>query len=317
MTLLVFAFGAGALATVNPCGFAVLPAFLAYYLADDEGLCAPRDALNRVAQGFKVGLAVSSGFALVFTVAGLVVSVGARSFVDAVPWAAVAVGAVLVVLGLVMLTGRRVALSRAGGFGPGSERGWRRMFVFGAGYAVASLSCTLAVLLAVVAQALATSNPFQMLGVFAAYGLGAATVLVALSVSAAMAKAAVARAVRRLLPVVERMEAAVLVVSGAYLIAYWLPALTSSGTTARRGSRLAEGPSARLMAMLDSHLSAVAGVAASLAVLGFVLVMMLRHRRLPDAATPTSAASRPTQNPSVAEHAHDHLVGHTLGEIDG
>ena len=31
------AFGAGLLATVNPCGFALLPGFLSFYLGGSEG----------------------------------------------------------------------------------------------------------------------------------------------------------------------------------------------------------------------------------------------------------------------------------------
>lgn len=301
MTLLAFAFGAGALATVSPCGFAVLPAFLAYYLTDEGGADDPDDVLSRVAQGFKVGIAVSGGFALVFTVAGLVVSIGVRSLARVVPWAAVVVGIALVVLGLAMLTGRRLALDRARGFGPGPERGWRRMFVFGAGYAVASLSCTLAVLLAVVAQALATSSPVHLVGVFAAYAVGAATVLVALSVSAAVAKGAVVRGIRRVLPLMERLEAAVLVASGAYLIAYWLPGLTGRDRV-RRGNGIADDVSARLTATLDSNLGVVAGVAVSLAGVGLLLAVRLTRRRLP-AAPPPAAIEGCGERSSTEEHA--------------
>jgi cytochrome c-type biogenesis protein len=286
VTLLAFAFGAGALATVNPCGFAVLPAFLAYYLGDEDQTDVGGDGLSRVGQGFVVGLAVSGGFAAVFTIAGLLVSLGLRSLVGAVPWAAVVIGAALVVAGLAMLAGRRVALNLAKHVGPGTGRSWRRMFVFGAGYAVASLSCTLAVLLAVVAQALATSNPLQMLGVFAAYGLGAATVLVALSLSAAVAKAALVGGIRRLLPVVERVGGAVLVASGAYLVAYWLPALVGS---TRRGG-VTDGFSARLMEFLDGQQSALAAVAVTLAVAGVALALWLHRRQPSPAGTPEDDA---------------------------
>lgn len=287
MTLLAFAFDAGALATVNPCGFAVLPAFLAYYLGNEDGADVGGDGLSRVAQGFVVGLAVSGGFAAVLTVAGLLVSLGLRSLVSAVPWAAVVIGAALVVAGLAMLAGRRVTLNLAKHVGPGTGRSSRRMFVFGAGYAVASLSCTLAVLLAVVAQALATSDPLQMLGVFAAYGLGAATVLVALSLSAAVAKAALVGGIRRLLPVVERVGGAVLVASGAYLVAYWLPALVGS---TRRGGGVTDGFSARLMAFLDGQQSALAAVAVSLAVAGVALALWLHRRQPSPAGTPEDDA---------------------------
>lgn len=119
-----------------------------------------------------------------------------------VPWAAVGIGVVLAAFGVALLAGRKLALPASERLRPGEVREFRRMVVFGVGYAVASLSCTIAVLLAVVAQALATANPLAMVGVFAAYAAGAATVLTGLSRSVALAGGGVARALRRTLPLV-------------------------------------------------------------------------------------------------------------------
>jgi len=103
--------------------------------------------------------------------------------------------------------------------------GLRRVAVFGVSYAIGSLSCTLAVFLAVIGQTLTAANPLQLIAVFVAYAAGSATVLIALSVSAALAKGALARAVRRLAPAITRVAGTLLVASGAYLILYWLPTL--------------------------------------------------------------------------------------------
>jgi hypothetical protein len=73
------------------------------------------------------------------------------------------------------------------------------MVAFGAAYAFASLSCTLAVLLSVIAQALATDNLAQLVAVFAAYAAGAATLLMALALSAAFAKQGLTAKVRGVL----------------------------------------------------------------------------------------------------------------------
>ncbi len=278
MTLLAFAFGAGMLATVNPCGFAMLPAFLAYYLGeDDDAPGAPSGVANRLAQGLAVGFAVSAGFAAVFTAAGLVVSLGLRSLVRAVPWAAVIIGVVLVVVGGALVAGRQVGVRLGTKVAPAEGRGYRRMAAFGAAYAVASLSCTLAVLLAVVAQATAASNPLQLFGVFAAYGAGAASVLVTLAVGAALAKATFSRGVRRLLPVVNRLGGAVLILSGAYLVAYWLPALLGAAPD-RTVAALTEGISGRLMNLLDANRGFVAASAAGLIAVGAAIALVRRRR---------------------------------------
>jgi len=53
----------------------------------------------------------------VFTVAGLLLAAGLRLIIGAVPWAAVAVGAGLVVLGALLLAGRKIGTrsTRTGG----------------------------------------------------------------------------------------------------------------------------------------------------------------------------------------------------------
>ncbi len=271
MTILLFAFGAGMLATVNPCGFALLPAFFAYYLgtqdSSDGTIAKPASFSTRIGQGFLVGLAVSAGFAAVFTVVGLLVSVGLRSLVGAVPWAAVVIGAGLVVVGAVFLSGRQIRFRLGRSVGAGHRDGYRGLVMFGAAYAVASLSCTLAVLLAVVAQATATANPLQLLGVFAAYAAGAGSILVALAIAASLAKETLAHKIRRVLPIVSRLGGAVLVLSGAYLMLYWLPALTGNRDSVSVGS-VTDGISAQLTGWLNDHQGAVALVAILLAVLG-------------------------------------------------
>ena len=64
---LALAFASGMLATVNPCGFAMLPAYLGYFLGLEGG---DRDVRASVSRSLGVGLSVSAGFLLVFSVVG-------------------------------------------------------------------------------------------------------------------------------------------------------------------------------------------------------------------------------------------------------
>lgn len=170
---MTFAFGAGLLATVSPCAFVMLPSFLAISLGaaeqrDDSAL------LSRCAHGLAMGLAVSATFSAVLVLAGLVLAAGMRALVDAIPWLAVAVGIGLVIAGAAMLTGRELGLSSIRRLGPQAapSGGYAQAATFGVGYAVASLSCSIAVILAVATQATATTNPVQVLAVFGAFAGG-------------------------------------------------------------------------------------------------------------------------------------------------
>lgn len=224
--VLGLAFLTGMLATVNPCGFAMLPTYLAYFIGAGPGAGRKRPLFA----GLRAGAALSAGFATVFVTAGLLAAVGLRSVASALPWAAALIGAVIVAAGLGMvfgwqLPGTRLNLSRILKTG-GTGSGLRAVFGYGVAYAVAALSCSLALLLAVVAQAVSTGSLAGLLAVFAAYALGSSVVLVLLSLGAAVARDALARHVRRLLPFVNRLGGAALVLAGIYLLLYWLPALS-------------------------------------------------------------------------------------------
>ena len=294
MTPLVFAFGAGLLATVNPCGFAMLPAFLGFYVGEDDQ--EPVSAAARAWQGLGVGAAVSVGFAGVFVLVGLLVSAGLRALLDVVPYAALIIAVALVGVGVAMARGAHLALPAVGGLQPGQSRSRRRMVVFGAAYALASLSCTLAVLLAVVAQALATASVVGMLGVFVAYAAGAATVLTGLALSVALAKQALARRIGRLLPLAGRLGGLLLVASGLYLVAYWLPVVVGD-RPAGAATGLSAGWSGRVTAFLDGHTAAFGYLAMGLVVAGAVLGWMRRRgdeRPNPAGSSPSAPASSNT-----------------------
>ena len=94
---LALAFGAGMVATVNPCGFAMLPAYLAFFLGS-EG--ASRDSQATVRRSLGVGLSVAGGFLVVFSAVGLAIYHLSASVDRWTPWATIVIGVVLVVLGI-------------------------------------------------------------------------------------------------------------------------------------------------------------------------------------------------------------------------
>lgn len=270
----LFAFSAGALATVNPCGFAMLPSFLAFYLGDSEGAAAEHGLLARASGGFAVGLVLSAAFASVFVVSGAVVSIGVRELLEVIPWVAAGLGLVLVALGAAMLAGRHIGLRAAGRLrvgGAGAERGYRRVAAFGIGYALASLSCTFAIFLTVAGQASAVGNPLGVIAVFASFSAGAATMLVALSVSVALARGALVRTMHRMLPVVNRIAGALLALSGVYLLVYWLPLLLDEGSTGTVLVSLGQEISGTLSNFFAERTSLLVVAFAALSALGFAL----------------------------------------------
>lgn len=284
---LALAFTAGLVATVNPCGFAMLPAYLSYFVGLEDGTDA---ADAGVARALAVGGTVSAGFVLVFAVVGTIVRAVTASVMDIVPWLGLVVGVAVLGLGIAMLAGFTLTVAL-----PKLDRGGRHrtltsMFVFGVSYAVASLSCTLPLFLSLVAGTFTRESFAAGVMTFLAYALGMSLVLTALTVALALAKHSLVRTLRRALPYIDRISGALLVIAGAYITYYWAYALLADpGTRAGSGPiRFVEDLSGRVATNVQSvgglRIGLVLG-AVVLAALGTVL--WRRRTPAPDTADPS------------------------------
>lgn len=217
----VFAFAAGMVATVNPCGFAMVPAYLSMFLTDGD---QPAERSGLVA-GLRIGLWVTAGFVATFSLVGAVVRLVTFNIIDFVPWAALVIGAALTILGVTVLTGRHLKI-RTAGLRFAKDRSPRSMVLFGVAYGVASISCTLPIFLSVTTQAFTASSPATGSLIFAGYGLGMGVVLMAVAAAVATSRDAVVRHMRKLTPYVERIGGWLLVASGLFIVYYWVTSLT-------------------------------------------------------------------------------------------
>jgi cytochrome c-type biogenesis protein len=208
---------AGMLATVNPCGLPMLPAYLSWFIADEGE--DDRSPFTVVVRAVVVALSVALGFLTVFSIAGGLVSWVTHDVYEVTPWVTVVVGVALAALGVAMLLGKQLKVPLPRLDKGGRSRGLASMFVFGVSYAIASISCTLPVFLAQVSTVLGADLGRGLL-VFGAFGVGMALVLVALSVSLALARTEVVHALRRSLAVIGRVAGGFLVVAGAYMAWY-------------------------------------------------------------------------------------------------
>lgn len=215
---LAFAFTAGIFATVNPCGWAMLPAFVSYYLGSREEGYAEQLLLRRAFDGLYIGLLVTAGFVIIFGLAGMILSAGLQVIVKYIPFLGTAVGVGLIFLGLWLLAGKSLPLSISTPHLDLQARNAKTVFLYGVAYAFASLSCTLPIFLAVIGASLTTVGAAGGIAMFGAYVAGMASVLMSIALSMALLKGAVAHKFRVLLPYVNRIGAALLVVAGVYLI---------------------------------------------------------------------------------------------------
>ena len=215
---LAYAFGVGMVATFNPCGFAMLPAYLSYFLGlEGEQDDAPDASILRA---LAVGASMTAGFLVVFGVLGLVLEPALTTINRRLPWVTIMLGVVLIVIGVAMLAGRTSSV-RLPSFGRGPEsRELSSVFLFGISYALVSLSCTLSLFTAAISTTVQDENVIAGILAFLAYGLGMGLVLMVITLAIALARQSLVRNLRRVLPYINRVSGALLVLAGLYVTYY-------------------------------------------------------------------------------------------------
>ncbi len=228
---ITFAATAGMLAAFNPCGFALLPGYLALFLG------AQPTRHGTVLRAVVVGAAVTTGFVAVFGTVGAVLtllSVGLGRWLSVVTLVA---GLVLLVVGVLLLAGRDVSvrLPRARLAVSGSVPG---MIGYGIVYATVSLSCTLPVFLAAVVSVFATTDATVRTGSLAALayaaGMGLVMAILALVVGL-LGRTSLTRA-RSWARHVGRASGLVVTLAAFYVLWYgWVELRTLDGDQVARG----------------------------------------------------------------------------------
>lgn len=226
---LLYAFTLGLVASVNPCGFPLLPAYLSFFVGDPDGV-GGNGGPRPYGRGLGAGAGVTAGFVLVFGLLGILVEAGIDVVLGWVPWVMIPVGLVMMLIGAAAALGRPFQVVR-----PlrrlGTGRGVVSMVGFGVTYAVASLACALPLFLAAVVGSFGRLGFFDGLGSFVAYALGMGLFLMVAGLVVAHAGVAPLRRLRTFSRVVPRLAGGVLAIVGAYLVFYWASFLVDPSST--------------------------------------------------------------------------------------
>jgi cytochrome c biogenesis protein CcdA len=241
---LTLAFGAGVLSTLNPCGFALLPAYVSYAVEQQVSTSSgkPPSGWQHLLRGGLLGLPLAAGFLLVFLVAGGTLALGGRLLVHLFPWLAILVGTGLVLLGgWTLFTGRapeipglgaaaaKLGSSRPGGLAASealvqAPPALRAAWIFGVGYGLSSLGCTLPVFLLVVGTTITAGGVGSATLVLASYAAGMTLVLLVVALAATELSDLLRSAVFPLLRWVLPLSALFLIAAGLYIVVYQLRA---------------------------------------------------------------------------------------------
>jgi cytochrome c biogenesis protein CcdA len=222
-----YAFVAGMVASVNPCGFVLLPAYLGYYLQDDSGTPRGRGPTGRA---LAVSVTVTAAFVGLFGLAGLLASLAASALTSSLPWIGTAVGVGLILLGGILAAGRGLSVSAAPWAAQHLRaatrtRGLAGYAAYGLAYGLASLGCALPVFLGVVGTSLQLHGLADAIGQFLLFGVGMGAVLTVLTLASAWFGDTLIKRARALGRHTGWVSAVLLWLAGGYVVYYWLIAI--------------------------------------------------------------------------------------------
>lgn len=205
---LVFAFTAGIFAIFSPCGYALIPGYISYYLGRDFSVT------RAIIGGFTCML----GLITVFTIIGFMASMIGEVLMRNIPLLDLIAGIALVVMGFMTLTHRELPYFRFSAK-PSQRKDLAGLYVFGVIYGLAGVGCSAPIFLSVIFYALTrdlTNGVVSLL--LYAFGMGFPLMITSLLLSKAKDYmiGRIFMETRR----IQKISGIMLIIVGVYLLYY-------------------------------------------------------------------------------------------------
>lgn len=272
----------GLVAAVNPCAFVLLPTYLAFFLGSEAA--RPGDQRSTVRRALVVSLSVSAGFMAVFVTIGLLSEYVTRWIQDNAKYFTLVIAVVFVVVGVVMLTGRKLPFSTPRLQFDRAGRSVGTMALYGVAYAVTSISCTLPLFVTTMVGNGRRDGFGSGVAHVVAYGAGMALIVTALTVALAVANTGVLGALRRGSQHVDRVAAVLVLLSGLYLLYYfWVVEVNEDSSPITEAIQAVQE---RVQLTLNDHWQIVAIVLVAIVAGAAVYASGRRTRRPSSGSTP-------------------------------
>jgi cytochrome c-type biogenesis protein len=236
--LTIMALLAGFSAFFSPCALPLLPGYVAYNLGEDKDIRAKKGSRHITKRALVGGIAAALGVLLIYLVIGVIIALAGSGIKPYVSYVAPIVAIVIVVLGISMLFDYTNPLYRAFGvFSPLIDfikrrlpsakvktvtGGYNGFFTYGVSYGAASLACHAPIFLSLMLAALIAGGFVAGFSAFVAYGIGFGLLMLIATVLIGYTKQMIVKRMLRMIPIINKVSAFVLVVVGLYLIWYYL-----------------------------------------------------------------------------------------------
>lgn len=212
--LISLAFLSGIAAFFGPCGISMLPAYVSYIL----GLKKEKGT-KKVLTAIVFGILATLGIISVYLFIGSIFSFGSVFIKPYIPLVGLILGVILVMIGVLVYFEKFSGIYFYHSTMKASKNiSFNSFYLFGTGYGIAQLSCTLPIFLVVVSQALTVGSFLDGMFIFLIYGVGIGLGVIVVTIATILSREAVQKYINTIIPHLRKLTALLLVLSGMYQI---------------------------------------------------------------------------------------------------
>jgi cytochrome c biogenesis protein CcdA len=213
-TAFTIAFVAGVFATFNPCGFAMLPAYLSLAILDSQKLTTRR---TQVAKALKFSGLMGVGIVGVFAIFSLLIFPISTSIQKYLPYVTSLFGILIFIFGIALLFKGPILLKKIWSPNVSPTGSWVTYILYGVTFALGSISCTIGPFLAVTSTTLGDSLGKSLL-TYIFYGLGFVATISILAIFTALSKDLLIKKIRGAGGALEKFMGVLMALVGLYLL---------------------------------------------------------------------------------------------------
>ena len=218
------AFSAGLVAVFNPCGFALLSVYMSYFLQEkdiDKFISIPK----KLYESTLISTTVTIGFVIVFFLFGLLISGGFYTLKSIFSYVGILISIILLAYGFYVLSGGMIYFSKlsklSNSINSSNEKSLKLYFYYGISYGLTSLSCSLPIFMSIVFSFSKTSSINLLFKDFLLFSMGAWMSLIIVSLALFFIKTFLEK-IKMFFKIYNFLASIILIVSGSYLILYWI-----------------------------------------------------------------------------------------------
>tara|TARA_B110000438_G_scaffold89537_1_gene89035 strand:- start:989 stop:1867 length:879 start_codon:yes stop_codon:yes gene_type:complete len=221
-------FSAGLVAVFNPCGFALLSVYFSSFLNRNKTVEYKNNSSKyflKIYDPIYVSTIVTIGFIIIFFIFGIALSAGFYAIKSTFSYFGLLISIFLFAYGFYILSGGNIYFNKlqkiANLLGSKNTDSSKFYFIYGLSYGITSLSCTLPIFMSIVFSLSNMSKIEFLLRDFILFSVGTWVALLSVSFALLFLDIIVQK-IKFFLSLYKYISSLVLIISGSYLILYWL-----------------------------------------------------------------------------------------------